>query len=138
MLRKEFIKYKNKILVLILRNGDFPKDLNFHTKDEDFIQLATWRYQKGKRTAPHSHKIAQRLANRTQEVLFIKKGKIKAEIFTDQGKFLKKKFLNTGDIVIFLGGGHAFEILKDKTQVLEVKNGPYLGLEKDKRVIKQK
>ena len=37
----ESIKDGDKILVLILRNGDFAKDLNFYTKDEgmDFVVL---------------------------------------------------------------------------------------------------
>jgi hypothetical protein len=32
-----------------------------------------------------------------------------------------------------LRGGHGYEILEDGTQVLEVKNGPYLGPDVDRR-----
>jgi len=39
---KEIIKDKDKILAIILKDGDFPEGLNFHTKDDDFLQVATW------------------------------------------------------------------------------------------------
>ena len=38
-----------------------------------------------------------------------------------------------GDILILLTGGHGYEILTEGTQVLEVKNGPYVGAEADRR-----
>jgi len=135
--RKEVIKYKNKVLVLILRNSEFPRGLNFHTSEKDFLQVATWNYPKGKKTIPHLHKIANRKVSRTQELVFLKKGKMKVRIFDEKGKFLRQKLLRTGDIIIFFWGGHSFEILENNTQVLEVKNGPYLGLEKDKKIIKK-
>ena len=131
----ESIKDGDKILVLILRNGDFAKDLNFYTKDEDFIQVSTWNYNKGKKTIPHSHKISERTSNKSQEVLYIKKGKIKSKIYNEKEIMIKEAVLNAGDTVIIFGGGHSYEILEGDTQVLEVKNGPYPGLEKDKKVI---
>jgi hypothetical protein len=132
-IKKEIIKDKGQILALILRNGDFPQGLNFHTKDEDFVQLATWNYPKGKRSSLHSHKIVKRVAHRTQEVIYIKKGRVRAEIYNENDKFLKEIILKEGDLAIIFAGGHTFEVLEDNTQVLEIKNGPYPGLKKDKR-----
>lgn len=134
-MKKELIKDKNKILALILRSGDFPPGLIFHTKEKDFLQVGTWNYEKGKKTVPHAHKTAKRTVNRTQEFIYVKKGKMRADIYNDKGKFLKKIALEAGDIVIIFGGGHSYEVLEDNTQVLEIKNGPYPGLEKDKKVI---
>lgn len=136
-MKKELIKDKNQVLVLILRNGDFFQGLNFYTNNKDFVQVSTWHYQKDKQTAPHAHKIVERIANRTQEVIYVKTGKIKAQIYTDDDKLCQETILQTGDIAIILAGGHAYEILEDKTQVLEIKNGPYPGLEKDKKVIEK-
>lgn len=135
-MKKEIIKDKNKILALILRNSNFPQGLNFYTRDKDFIQLATWNYDRGKKTLPHAHKIVKRVATRTQEVIYVKSGKIKIEIYTDKDKLCKKKILKPGDITVIFAGGHSFKILEDNTQVLEIKNGPYLGIEKDKKVIR--
>ena len=134
---REIIKDKKKILVLILRNGNFPQGLNFYTKDKDFIQMATWNYEKGKKTIPHAHKIAPRLAKRTQEVIYLKSGKVRLSIYNERGKIIKKTILKSGDIAIIFGGGHSFEILENKTQALEVKNGPFLGVKKDKKNIEK-
>ena len=123
-----------KDIALILR-GDFPKGLRFYTEDKGFIQVGSWNYDKGKKTIPHAHKLAKRTANKTQEVVFIKHGKARVVFFNDKGEKIKTKTLNTGDIVIIFKGGHSFEILEDNTNVLEVKNGPYPGLEKDKKLI---
>lgn len=134
-MEKEIIKDKDQTLVLILRNGDFPEGLNFHTQDSDFVQLATWNYNKGKKSSLHGHKIVDRIAKRTQEIIYVKKGRIRGEIYGDDDGFLKEIILNQGDLAIIFAGGHMFETMKDGTQILEIKNGPYLGLEKDKREI---
>lgn len=136
-MEKELIKDGDQVLALILRNGDFSEGLHFHTKDEDFVQVATWNYNKGKRSSAHSHNIVERIANRTQEVIYIKKGKIKLDVYTEDDKLCQEVILGTGDLVIIFAGGHGMEVLEDNTQAIEIKNGPYLGLEKDKREIKK-
>lgn len=133
---KEIIKDKNQTLALILKNGEFPEGLNFHTQDSDFVQVATWNYSKGKKSSTHAHKFYSRTSSRTQEVIYVKKGKCRVKIYGEDDKLLKEIILKEGDLIIIFGGGHAFEVLEDGTQVLEVKNGPYPGIEKDKRDIK--
>lgn len=133
---KEIIRDGDVVLAIVLQSGDFPEGLNFHTKDWDFVQVATWNYPKGRRSSTHSHRVVDRIARRTQEVWYVKKGKVKVEIYSEDDRLLAEPVLEAGDIMIIFGGGHASEILEDGTQVLEVKNGPYLGPEKDKRNIK--
>ena len=79
--------------------------------------------------------IAQRELLRTQEVVFVKDGRIRADIYTEKEKFLKSVELGKGDTIILLNGGHGYEILEDNTKVLEVKNGPYVGAGKDRKRI---
>ena len=55
-----------------------------------------------------------------------------------KGDLLTSIILNAGDIIVYLAGGHDFEILENNTQIFEVKNGPYLGTEKDKKIINEK
>ena len=40
-----------------------------------------------------------------------------------------------GELLILLESGHGYSILEEDTTVLEVKNGPYLGAEIDRRRI---
>jgi len=69
----------------------------------------------------------------TQEALYVRKGKIRADIFDTQGRKVAEWTAVEGDLLVLLRGGHGYEILQDDTQVLEIKNGPYPGAEADRR-----
>lgn len=131
----EQIKDGGTLLALIIPGSSWPEGLKFYTNENDFVQVASWRYDNGKNLPNHLHKIAKRESNRTQEVVFIRKGSLKSRFYNDDGKFIEEKVLKEGDFVINFAGGHGYEILEDDTQVFEVKNGPYPGLEKDKQLI---
>ena len=122
-------------LAIVLRSGDWAEGLNFLSESDDFQQVGTWNYKKGQKLSPHIHLIAPRRVLTTQEVVFVKDGKVKADIYTGQKQFIKSVELHKGDTIILLNGGHGYEILEDNTRVLEVKNGPYVGPERDRQRI---
>jgi len=134
-MKEEIIKDGENLIAKICRNSDWPEHLNFYTADTDFVQVSTWNYNKDKHLKAHGHKIAERKSNRTQEVIFVKSGKLKVVFYSEDDKQLYNGIMEPGDFAIIFAGGHANDILKDKTQILEIKNGPYLGLEVDKKVI---
>ncbi len=107
--------------------------LNFYSANEDFVQVGIWGYGAGKKLAEHIHNEVKREVLRTQEVLFVKSGRIRADIYDLQEKKIATIDAGAGDIVILLNGGHGYDILEDGTQVLEIKNGPYVGPEQDRR-----
>ncbi len=131
----EKILDKNLILAIIIKDSDWEQGLTFPSSEQDFQQVGLWRYNKGVKLAPHVHLAEPRNVLRTQEVVFIKKGRMRADIYTENEKFLKSIELNKGDTAILLNGGHGYEILEDDTMVLEVKNGPYAGSDKEKERI---
>ena len=57
------------------------------------------------------------------------------DIYSEEDAFVDSVELSCGDILILFFGGHGYEILENGTQVLEVKNGPYVGAEKDRKRI---
>jgi RNA-binding protein YlmH len=79
--------------------------------------------------------VVHRKITRTQEVLFIRKGKVKVNFYTAGKEYLSSSTLNDGDVIFLCSGGHGFEILKD-AQIIEVKQGPYSGKDSDKTVFK--
>lgn len=126
---------KGKKYALVISGSDLPEGLKFYTEDKEFIQVASWKYNKGHKTKPHSHKICKRSSDITQEFIFVKKGCIEVTIYNDEDKVIAQQVLKQGDCILTFLGGHKYRILEDETEIFEIKNGPYPGLDKDKKVI---
>lgn len=120
----------NSVLALIIR-ADFSKDgIEFFTPDDYSQQLAYMNRPAGYRITPHIHNKVQREVFYTQEVLFIKKGKVKIDFYDDGQKCVDTRILETGDVILLASGGHGFTML-EPTEMIEVKQGPFVG-EQDK------
>ena len=126
------IKSNNKIIAIIYRNNDWIDGLNFFTPNDMFMQVSSWQYDKGKRLADHIHKNYNRTVSRTQEMTYVKKGKMKVFLYDEEKQPIEELILNEGDLAVFGYGGHGYEILEDNTQIIETKNGPFIGVENDK------
>jgi len=107
--------------------------LSFFSEDGDFVQVGTWQYAAGKQLQAHAHNEVKREVFWTQEVLYIRKGSVLARIYDNDDQLIQELVATEGDILILLTGGHGYDILSEGTQVLEVKNGPYVGAEADRR-----
>jgi len=130
----EIIK-NDVVLARHIPDEDWKEGLSFYSKDEEFIQVGAWGYDEGKELLAHIHNEVERKVYWTQEVLYIRKGSIKAKVFDTDENLVDEITAKAGDTLILLRGGHGYEILEDGTQVLEVKNGPYVGADKDRRRI---
>jgi hypothetical protein len=134
------IEVKDKDVVLaryIPASTAWEEGLSFFSDDDDYIQVGTWGYDSPKELLAHTHNEVHRDVAWTQEVIFVKKGSIKAEIYDLSNKKIKDIICNVGDIIVLLRGAHGYHILEDDTQVLEVKNGPYVGADLDRVRIKK-
>ncbi len=132
----EIVEIKEGDLVLarhIPGDAAWKDGLNFFSKDEDFIQVGVWGYGEGKKLKAHIHNEVKREVRWTQEVLFVRSGKLRANIFDTAENKVAELEVKGGDVIILLRGGHGYDILEDGTQVLEIKNGPYVGPDKDRR-----
>tara|TARA_B100000131_G_scaffold309294_1_gene339622 strand:+ start:311 stop:730 length:420 start_codon:yes stop_codon:yes gene_type:complete len=101
--------------------------------DEQFLQLAVLKYEKGKTFKPHKH-IFKEVPSQSiaQESWAVVNGKVKAIFYDEDDTIIGERILNAGDLSITLFGGHNYEILEDDTLVLEYKTGPYYGQSLDK------
>jgi hypothetical protein len=116
--------------------SDIPEGLHFVTGDESFLQVGSWGYDSGKHLHPHIHNLGvERRIGRTQELVHVLKGSLRATIFSEDEVEVESFEMTSGDTLILLAGGHGYDILSDGTRVLEVKNGPYVGPERDRRRI---
>ena len=135
MVQQEIFKANGESLAIYLPASSWQSGLTFLTQTSDAIQAGIWRFNQGTKLQPHIHNEVIRSISRTQEVIFIKNGRLGAQIYNDENKLIKKLEMRTGDTLILLKGGHGYEILEDNTEVLEIKNGPYPGPELDRRRI---
>jgi mannose-6-phosphate isomerase-like protein (cupin superfamily) len=120
------ITHNNKILAIIIKRN-FQKDgIEFFTPDDFSQQLAYMKRPKGYIIKPHVHNIVERKVRYTQEVLFIKKGKVRVDFYDDERNYLKSIILEEGDVILLAHGGHGFEMIEE-TEIIEVKQGPYAG-----------
>ena len=107
--------------------------LQFFSPECDYQQVGTWGYEQGKTLLAHSHNEVSREVLWTQEVLYIRAGRVRAEIYDTDDHKVAELEAGAGDILVLLRGGHGYQILQDGTQVLEIKNGPYVGANADRR-----
>lgn len=68
----------------------------------------------------------------TSEVLVVKKGRCLIDIYNDDRELVTTRELRVGDTLLMVGGGHGFRMLED-TVFLEIKQGPYTGLDEKER-----
>jgi hypothetical protein len=123
---KEEIVIDGHLCAIILpANFDEP-GIQFFTSNELSQQLASMSYSAGKVIPAHTHNLVRREVSYTQEALFIRKGKVRVDFYTQRQEYRKSRVLSAGDVILLIAGGHGFEVLEDLNMV-EVKQGPYVG-----------
>jgi hypothetical protein len=62
----------------------------------------------------------------TQEVLVIRKGKLRVDFYDEDQIYLFSKVLAAGDIIMLVSGGHGFLVI-EPVEMFEIKQGPFAG-----------
>ena len=68
----------------------------------------------------------------TSEVLFVLKGHAWIDVYDDAHQLVASRELRQGDVMLMVGGGHGFRIIED-TVFMEIKQGPYAGVDEKER-----
>jgi len=122
----ETVQHSELTLAIIVRNSFSSSGVRFFTPGEYSQQLAHMSHPVGKLIDPHVHNSVQREVLLTQEVLFIKRGKLRVDFYDDDRNYLESRVLEAGDVILLAAGGHGFEVLEE-LEMIEVKQGPYAG-----------
>jgi hypothetical protein len=123
----ENITHGDQILAIIIRKNYKKDGVEFFTPDSFSQQLGYMSHKKGKIIEAHIHNPVKREVEMTKEVLVIKSGKVKVNFYDDNKNYLNKStVLEEGDVILLAYGGHGFEVLED-LEMIEVKQGPYVG-----------
>ena len=122
----ETLKTGDQLLAVIVSGRFREPGIHFFTPNDLSQQLAYMRHPAGKVIDPHVHNPVSRNVHFTQEVLFIKKGKLRVDFYDNDQRYLESRILEEGDVILLATGGHGFEVLEE-IEMVEVKQGPYAG-----------
>ena len=139
-MEKIYSKVDGRLLHIINRIYEFQGRKEVIPED-NFLQCATLRMEKGKTFPPHKHITKDRHYPEqiAQESWVVIKGSVKCTFYDlDDTIISNDTILKAGDASFTLYGGHTYEILEEDTLVYEYKTGPYEGQELDKTFIDEK
>jgi|SRR5690348_9154996 mannose-6-phosphate isomerase-like protein (cupin superfamily) len=122
----ETLKKGDQLLAVIVSGKFREPGIHFFTPNDLSQQLAYMRHPQGKVIDPHVHNPVERSVSFTQEVLFIKRGKLRVDFYDNDQHYLESRILEEGDVILLATGGHGFEVLEE-IEMIEVKQGPYAG-----------
>lgn len=128
----ELVQKKSKLLAMIIRNDYQCQGVDFITPNEYSQQVACMHHQAGKVIDAHVHNLVHRNVVLTQEVLFIKRGRLRVDFYDEYEDYLESRVLEAGDVILLVSGGHGFTVLEE-VEMIEVKQGPYAGDQDKKR-----
>ena len=126
----ENITHNNQLLSVIIRAEYQKEGISFFTPQNFSQQLGYMNRPKGYVIPPHVHNLVPREVSLTQEVLYIKSGKVRVDFYDDDKNYLQSTLVSKGDVILLARGGHGFEML-EQSEMIEIKQGPYCG-EEDK------
>lgn len=122
----ERIEHDGQLLALILRRQFREEGTHFFTPDDFAQQLGYMRLPRGRIIEPHLHATAPRTVVSTQEVLVILRGRLRVDFYAPAPVYRESRLLFPLDVILLISGGHGFEVL-EALEMLEIKQGPYLG-----------
>jgi hypothetical protein len=121
----------NILLGTIIQAGYIESRLNC-TSDDKVLQASVINFFKGQEIKPHKHLDIFRKFSKTNEIWFVVRGKFIISIFDFNGQQLESFKVKTGSIFILFDGGHSIKSIRSRSQILEIKNGPYFKSVQDK------
>ncbi len=122
----ERVESGGTVLAMILRSGATEPGIHFFTPGDYSQQLGCMRHPAGHVIEPHVHNPVARAVQFTHEALFLRRGRLRVDFYTENKKYLESRVLAAGDVILLVAGGHGFEALEE-IEMVEVKQGPYVG-----------
>lgn len=128
----EIVDWQGQPLTYIIRGAYLPKQTTFVTPDDFKQQVGFVVYPAGGQIQPHLHRPLERHLIGTSEVLVLRQGRCIVDVYNNARELVASRELQAGDVMLMVDGGHGFRMLED-TVFLEVKQGPYTGIDEKER-----
>jgi len=115
----------------IIWAGTSVDKTKFFSPPESSFQFGLLAHAAGFNEAPHHHHPATREIKDLQQMFMVQRGVVAVLLYTDDGKLLREITLRAGDAILLVNGVHSIRVIEDM-QCISVKQGPFLGADKDK------
>lgn len=109
-------------------DAPFSAAARFVTDDKQGLQVGVLRFASDHIVPAHHHVGHERKTVGTQEVLFVRRGWVELSVYTSQRELVQTVTLGPNDVAVLLAGGHSLKCLST-VEIVEVKQGPYMGAE---------
>jgi mannose-6-phosphate isomerase-like protein (cupin superfamily) len=130
--KEEILDHTGSCLAFIIPKSFGEYGTSFLTSPENPLQVGVIQRHAGDVIPGHNHKpCSLSYEGQRQEFIHILEGRVRISILDDDGKEVDRRILEPGDSLLQLRGGHRFDF-ELPTKMIEVKQGPYFGKEKDK------
>src|SRR5215213_2189001 len=124
----EHIRWNGELLAFIIKAQASFDETSFMTPPEYNFQVGFVVHSADSEIAPHAHVSTEQHVNRIFEVLLVRKGRCEVDIYNREREHVATRELREGDLLFINEGGHGFRMLED-TVFLEIKQGPYTGVD---------
>jgi len=130
-----------KLLHIIHRDADLHKyglacssriDL---VPESEGLQVAALKMKNKDKFKAHYHIPRPREIPITQECWVVVFGIVRVSYYDTDQSLIGHRVLTAGDVTITIAGGHNYECCTANTRVVEIKNGPFVGVDADKVLI---
>lgn len=130
--RVETVSHNGDVLCILVRAAPLPDKSEFYTPNDYNLQVGNIVYPAGSTIPRHSHRPVTRTVSGTSEVLVVQRGRMLIDLYDDNKNLVATREMAEGDVVALVSGGHGFRLIED-TVLLEVKQGPYSGVQEKDR-----
>jgi len=127
----ESVAYDGKRYAEIIWADTRVDETTFYSPAESSFQFGLLAHKAGFIEPPHYHAPFERHIKDLQQMFVVQRGVVAVQLFSDDGDLLREIVLRQGDGIVLIHGVHAIRVLEDM-QCISVKQGPFLGPEKDK------
>jgi len=131
----ETVQAEERTIALIIRKSFNGAGTTAFTNPDLPMQVAIQIRPLGHKIPAHFHppsKCFPQEGRARHEILHLDKGNAEVKLFTKNGKYVKSVELEEGDTILIMEGHEI--TYKTEVRVLEIKEGQYAGLEKEKKL----
>jgi hypothetical protein len=133
----EVIEYGGIRYAEVIRADARVGKTTFFSPAESSFQFGLLAHEAGFVEEPHYHRPFSRTIDDLQQMFVVQRGVVAVELFADDGSRLREVILGAGDAIVLIHGVHGVRVIEDM-QCISVKQGPFLGPDYDKVIVKVK